>query len=185
MEPTNPYQISDEDVQDPTHGNPDSGYPLSPQGRFGRLSYIAWAGLLAIVANLASYAMLGSLHPDAMNTAGPVALAVVVAVMLVYIVLSVIVAMRRCHDFNKPGWLLLLSLVPLINVLFGIYLLVRKGSPNANDYGPVRPTRTWEKALASLVLTVVGLLLIVVIAGAVGYLMSQMGVDNAWLRPNT
>lgn len=41
----------------------------------------------------------------------------------------------RCHDLDKTGWLALLLLVPYLNILFLIYLLVKKGTDGPNTYG--------------------------------------------------
>lgn len=42
---------------------------------------------------------------------------------------------RRLHDLNKTGWLCLIMLIPVINTLFGIYLLFAPGTVGYNDYG--------------------------------------------------
>ena len=42
---------------------------------------------------------------------------------------------RRLHDLGKSAYWLLLFFVPLVNGLFLIYLLVRKGQIGPNQYG--------------------------------------------------
>ena len=54
--------------------------------------------------------------------------------------------------FNKTGWLSLLLLVPLIQLLFTFYVLLAPGTPYRNDYGDIRPSTTWEKLLAWIVI---------------------------------
>lgn len=44
------------------------------------------------------------------------------------------VTIRRLHDANKSGWLILLLLVPLINI-FGFALLCLPSTPGPNQYG--------------------------------------------------
>ena len=43
---------------------------------------------------------------------------------------------KRCHDRNKTGWFLLISLVPLLNIWVLIELWFIKGIDGANKYGP-------------------------------------------------
>ena len=50
--------------------------------------------------------------------------------------------------FNKTGWLSLLLLVPIIQLLFTLYVLLAPGTPYRNDYGDIRPSTTWEKLFA-------------------------------------
>lgn len=73
---------------------------------------------------------------------------------MVTVFYSVVFAIRRCHDFNASGWWSLLLLIPLANLVF--YFI--PGSEGGNRFGPMRPTRTWEKVLGIvfLVLMIVG-----------------------------
>jgi len=42
---------------------------------------------------------------------------------------------RRWHDLGKSGWLSLLMLIPLLNLLVLIFLWVKKGTDGPNAYG--------------------------------------------------
>lgn len=42
---------------------------------------------------------------------------------------------RRLHDLDKSGWWMLLLCVPLVNILFYIYILFFKGTEGPNQYG--------------------------------------------------
>lgn len=42
---------------------------------------------------------------------------------------------RRLHDLDKSGWLVLIMLIPIINLLFIVYLLVAKGTTGPNRFG--------------------------------------------------
>jgi len=55
---------------------------------------------------------------------------------------SVTAGVRRLHDTNKSGWLMLLCLIPIVGVIVVLVLCVFEGTPGANKYGPA-PT---EKA---------------------------------------
>lgn len=45
-------------------------------------------------------------------------------------------SIRRLHDLNKSGWLILVAIVPLIDIAFFIYLLACQGTSGPNDFGP-------------------------------------------------
>lgn len=45
-------------------------------------------------------------------------------------------AIRRLHDTNRSGWMVLLALVPLIGQVIVIVMLAQEGTPGYNDYGP-------------------------------------------------
>lgn len=46
------------------------------------------------------------------------------------------VFIKRCHDRDRSGWFLLLSLIPLLNLWVGIELGFMKGTNGDNKYGP-------------------------------------------------
>ena len=46
------------------------------------------------------------------------------------------VAVRRLHDTNKSGWLILLGLIPLIGVIILLVFYFTDGDRGMNNYGP-------------------------------------------------
>lgn len=50
-------------------------------------------------------------------------------------VASIMMLARRLHDLDKSGWWMLLLCVPLVNILFYIYILFFKGTEGPNQYG--------------------------------------------------
>ncbi|WP_111893823.1 DUF805 domain-containing protein [Acinetobacter sp. MB5] len=127
----------------------DSGFNAS--GRFGRLSYLGWNMLLAIfvfflaiIAALLIPALTKSSTGSSIYIFG--GLFVIVYIAMIYF--SFVFSIRRLHDRNQTGWLSLLSLVPLVNFLFFIYLSCAKGDETQNNYGSPRITQGWEKVLA-------------------------------------
>ena len=48
---------------------------------------------------------------------------------------SIGLGIRRLHDTGKTGWLLLLGLIPLINLVL-LYFFAIEGDPGPNEYGP-------------------------------------------------
>lgn len=49
---------------------------------------------------------------------------------------TIAVAMRRLHDTNKSGWLLLLAFVPLVGGIILIVFYATRGDADSNSYGP-------------------------------------------------
>ncbi len=49
---------------------------------------------------------------------------------------GLMLAVRRLHDLDRPTWWIVGNFVPLVNVLFSLYLLLAKGTAGPNQYGP-------------------------------------------------
>ncbi len=55
---------------------------------------------------------------------------------LAVLVPSLAVGVRRLHDLGKSGWMLLISLIPLIGAIWLLVLFVTEGTRGENSYGP-------------------------------------------------
>jgi uncharacterized membrane protein YhaH (DUF805 family) len=53
---------------------------------------------------------------------------------LAFLLPALAVAARRMHDMGKTGWLLLLAIIPLVNLIL-IYFLVQPTQPESNQWG--------------------------------------------------
>jgi len=51
--------------------------------------------------------------------------------------LSLGLFIRRMHDLGQGGWMLVLLFVPILNLLYQLYLLFAKGQDKENIYGPI------------------------------------------------
>lgn len=49
---------------------------------------------------------------------------------------SIANCVKRFHDLGKSGWFTLLLIVPIANIIFGIYAAFFKGEECDNQYGP-------------------------------------------------
>lgn len=153
---------------------------LNAGGRFGRRSYLAWNMLmgfcLMLVGILAAVILPGAnpfLSPD-----GSLPMLSLVVMGLIYIAaiyFSIIFLIRRLHDRNHSGWLSLLMLVPIANILFALYALFAPGNRNHNQFGHPRTTRGWENVLAILYI----LLIVLGIAAAIAVPSYQDYVNRA------
>ncbi len=48
----------------------------------------------------------------------------------------IIMCRRRLHDLGTTPWLMLLSIVPVINLYFFFMMIFKRGDEFANEYGP-------------------------------------------------
>ncbi len=153
--------------------------PLSLNGRFGRLSYIAWYGFLNLITFFAvitlslalgifnlSTQSLDSHFIDTLMGLGGLGFLII---SVLYFYFNLVIQVRRFHDMNRSGWFILLFIVPLVNIFVFFYLLLGSGTQGINHYGPQRISAIWEKILAwfMIVISVLSIL-------GTGSLMSYM-----------
>ena len=62
---------------------------------------------------------------------GPIYILYSLAVAIPGLALSV----RRLHDVGKSGWMLLVSLIPIVGAIWLFILLVTDSMPQTNEYG--------------------------------------------------
>lgn len=125
--------------------------PLSSSGRFGRLSYLAWVFLSALlfilISSIGSAIFFRLFNQQQSQSLTFIAIILLAIVYVVFIYFYIVFTIRRLHDRNHSGWLCLLMFVPGVNFFFGLYILLAKGNSNSNSFGPVRKTQNWEKIL--------------------------------------
>ena len=69
------------------------------------------------------------------------AMAIILVVSIFLIIGQWTLTIRRCHDLGLDGKLSFLYFIPGLNVLFGLYLLLRKGQDGTNRYGDAPNSR--------------------------------------------
>lgn len=138
---SNPYQAPAATVRDFADSAVDQPYEpriFSTRGRIGRLRYIVYSFVVQMVA-VALAGIAAALLIPALGGRGAVPEMMWPLLALIYIPLFVtllIMARRRLHDLNLTGWIALLMLVPLVNIILGLVLLFWPGSKGANRFGP-------------------------------------------------
>lgn len=50
-------------------------------------------------------------------------------------VISISLTVRRLHDINLNGWLCLIGLVPIVDLLWALYVIFKEGTIGPNNYG--------------------------------------------------
>jgi uncharacterized membrane protein YhaH (DUF805 family) len=125
-EPINPYRA-------PTAAVADAGDAMQPvrlfsaSGRIGRARYIAYGFGLYLLSMLAG--VVGA------RLFGEVGAVLATVAWVAMAVLGVMLTVQRCHDFNVTGWLALLIVVPLANLVF----LFIPGTDGPNRFGAPTP----------------------------------------------
>lgn len=56
--------------------------------------------------------------------------------VLAHIIPGLAVGVRRMHDLDKSGWMLLVSIIPIVGGIWLFVLTVLDGTPGDNQYGP-------------------------------------------------
>lgn len=163
MEQQNPYETPTGNLA--TEGDPYGEINFfSPGARIGRVRYLSHGMLVALVfyVVLAVLMFLGM----GMNLNGGggglgFAWLLVIPAYIFIIYCSVLFMVQRLHDLNQTGWWWLLSFIPLVNIVFILWIVFAPGTPGANDYGlrpPPNKTWNWILAVVGPVLFVVGIL---------------------------
>ena len=157
MSATNPYQAPRSNV-DFQHQDAEYGEVkvLSISGRIGRLRYLGYS----MAYGLLIYVVMGALAGASIAMGAPQGLmmALIGVAYLGVIVLAVMLAIQRAHDFNTTGWLALLVFVPLANLVF----LFIPGTDGENRFGKQPPPNRGVGIWVAIIL--VGVMLIGIVA---------------------
>lgn len=133
---------------------------FTTDGRIGRLRYLAWSMVL-MLACLPLFGIAAGFFAVSEILGGLLMVVVGIAVAVVGIMFGV----QRLHDIGWSGWLLLVTLVPVIGGVFSLLMFVIPGSTEANRFGPPPPPNsTAVKVLAGLWLAAIALGIILAIA---------------------
>lgn len=146
----NPYQTPESGLalEVPADLEYDTTPVFSPNGRMGRVSYIAWSGIAYfafIIALFLGLFMVGGVE------AGQDGFLVIYAVLIIpFAVIYTIFGIRRLHDLDRSGWQYLLMVIPLVNLYIALVMLLQPGTEGENRFGGPRLTAPWEKVVAIL-----------------------------------
>jgi uncharacterized membrane protein YhaH (DUF805 family) len=125
-EAANPYQAP-RAALDEAPGETQPVKVFSTKGRIGRARYIAYGAVFYLAIWIVAGVIAAFLGREAW-------VAIVLA-WLAIMTIGFLLTIQRCHDFNTSGWLSLLVLVPLANLIFWFI----PGTEGPNRYGPPTP----------------------------------------------
>ena len=144
---------------------------FSLNGRIGRLRFFAYAfgtsylGMIVIAIILDGYGTSGGVIGNLFH--------------LPFLALGLIFMVRRLNDLDQTGWLSLLFLIPVINILLVLYLLFATGSSEVNKYGaPPYENSMGVKifAISVPILAVVGSIIIIfAVLGFLNEILEMLG----------
>lgn len=117
---------------------------LSFSGRLNRKPYIIRSLIVYVVMSVL-LATVDVMFEDELSfdefgmlttTPGTAELIFTFIICIVGIVFMLSLNVRRLHDLNRTGWLVLLGCIPVANFALSIYVLFFKGTEGGNYYGP-------------------------------------------------
>ena len=160
-----PYQAPKADVS--MAGSQETYQPkfLSLSGRIGRMRYFVYAAgltlLFYLVMGIAAALVIPGIMSAGQSAIGVGAVIIGLIVMVGFIALMVMswgYMVRRLNDINASGWLSLLILVPIANLVLGLVMLFKRGSEGRNQYGaaPVSNSGGVKAAFVIVLLLMVG-----------------------------
>lgn len=159
-----PYPAPDNSLPDnPLPGDNEYQPALfQASGRLGRMRYFVYFtavtvvvcgffSLLMLVLNIAATASFPGAVMVVSGLVGSIA-------SLFIMVMGVLFGVRRLNDMNASGWLILLMLVPVANLVMTVVLLFVPGSKGVNRYGPPAAPNSpgLRVALYTLILMLLG-----------------------------
>ena len=110
------------------------------EGRSRRKEYWMFV-LLYTLLMIAAFVVLGfglstSGDNSELNSVSKLGLSLLGLIVLIFLVPSIAVQVRRFHDQDKSGWLVLLNLIPSLGGLIVLVFMCLEGTPGENRFGP-------------------------------------------------
>ena len=112
--------------------------PFSFDGRIRRIEYFLSGIIGGIVFGVAYSLGLATLFLGAAaGSAGGSLFGILIGIVagIASIWFSLAQGVKRLHDLNKSGWLILICCVPIIGWVFSLYMLFADGTVGPNQYG--------------------------------------------------
>lgn len=118
--------------------------PFSFNGRIRRMEYFLSFLVGGLIFGIAFFLGVGTaLFGAASNSGSGFGVGVLIGfiALIADIWFSLAQYVKRLHDTDKSGWLILLSLIPVVNFALALYMLFADGTVGPNRYGldPKKP----------------------------------------------
>ena len=146
-------------------GEFDQSSMFTPRGRAGRLRYLGYAMGFAFLASLVTVILSGILTAvsGGFDSATlQVAQFVPMAAYLLISAMTIIFMIKRLHDLNWTGWISVLTIVPIINLILGLILVFAPGTSGPNKYGP--PPRPENNAVVIILFIFISVAVVGILA---------------------
>ena len=112
--------------------------PFSFNGRIRRIEYVLSCLLGGAVTAIAFWLGVGtSLIGASQNSGSGFGIGVLIgfSALIGGIWFTIAQDVKRLHDGDKSGWLVVLLLIPIVNFILGLYMLFADGTVGPNRYG--------------------------------------------------
>jgi uncharacterized membrane protein YhaH (DUF805 family) len=116
----------------------------SPDGRLARTDYFI---NVLVCSVLSTFAVM-------LARAGSFLAFMAILSLILMTWVSVCASTKRLHDLGHSGWWNLIALIPIPNVIFGLYLLFARGQNQDNLYGPSLSAAPGETSVSNGTLNV-------------------------------
>ena len=113
------------------------------KGRIGRVGYLLAAVYVLLyycfILIAVFFTVVATTGDDTSTHTTNVTLLILLLLIVALIPLPGVISahIRRWHDMDQSGWLILLAFIPFVGFVTNIILLVVPGTAGANSYGPV------------------------------------------------
>lgn len=172
MSSVNPYQAPSASLNVPNSEAYSEVKFFSTKGRLGRIRYITYSFGYVLIFSLVMAVLFGLMGAMGLFKDPSTVGTVTRPLQIVFMGFGLILSRRRAHDFDKSGWWALLSLIPLVNLIF----LFIPGTDGENRYGNKTPP---NKGGAAILIVAVLLVAIIGILAAIAIPAYQQYVNRA------
>ncbi len=133
------------------------------KGRLSVLGYMARSAILILAMAALAMGMffsvggMSALTSDSLSTgAMPILMGVLALGFIPLFWIGFALLAKRLHDMNRSGWWMLLTFVPILGMIYALYISLNPGKPEGNRFGQHNPAEGWEKpvGIIGIVLTV-------------------------------
>jgi len=95
-----------------------------------------WMYYLFYVIGVIALEIIALILMSISDVLGGIVFGIMGLAVLGLIIPTLAVGARRLHDVGKSGWMLLVSLIPVIGGIWLLILLITEGEKGDNQYGP-------------------------------------------------
>jgi uncharacterized membrane protein YhaH (DUF805 family) len=108
------------------------------KGRLARMPYFLYGLVLGVIwVAFVHFVLKPYINPYLQeNNFSWWAFAAIMLYAVVTFWISFALVIKRLHDYDYNGWWSLLNLIPLVNLIFGLFLLFYPGTKGSNRFGP-------------------------------------------------
>ncbi|MEJ2407206.1 MAG: DUF805 domain-containing protein [Candidatus Thiodiazotropha sp.] len=151
---TDPYTTPQSEVNDASADQYGETRVFSFSGRIGRLRYLAYSTgliLLWFIGGILAAVAIPALETGNNEVIGGIAALLLIVLYLFMLVASFALAVRRINDFDTSGWLSVLLILPLLNLILMLVLWFVPGTRGQNKYGLQPPPNTGGVVVLALI----------------------------------